>query len=54
MDLKQKMRKFYCDEGMTKEHESGKYELIEDHDWWKVYARKCKVCNKVLAEKVVK
>jgi hypothetical protein len=48
------MKRFYCDEEMTKEHQAGEWELEEDHGWWKSYIKKCRGCKKILAERVIK
>lgn len=53
-DLKQKLKRFYCDDKMTKEHVSGEWKKTEDYGWYSIYVKKCKLCNKVLGDKVIK
>ena len=57
MELGQeKYKRLFCQNGKNKDkqHESGKWKVIEDNGVYKVVSKFCKYCNEKLKEEVLK
>jgi len=57
MELGQeKYKRLFCQNGKNKDkqHESGKWKVIEDNGVYKVVGKFCKYCNEKLKEEVLK
>lgn len=47
---KNSLRRFYCDDKLTRLHEKGDWELSEEGSFHKVFVKRCRFCKAVLNE----